>query len=90
VSRVFANESERANYWKQRALSAEGQLPVDACTGGAKAIHRRSLLSNIPYEDLDDQNRAIREWTALDVVFAVNEERRRRLPHDHPERKETN
>jgi hypothetical protein len=88
VNRVFSSESERAAYWKQRALSAEGQIPGDACVAGARAIHRQTDYAHIPFDDLTPGIRWRMEWYAFGAISAVNHARLQRLPHDHPERQE--
>lgn len=81
------SDAKRASYWKQRALSAEGALPADTENAGARALHARSKMGEtVSFEQLTDQQRWGLGFAAHCVVTAVNGERLRRLPHDHPEK----
>ena len=81
----FGDEGEaeyRARYWKQRARSAEGHLGADLGKAG-EAIHAISVLKDTPWDQLTDAQRFGYERAAGLAVYAVNQARDARLPHDH-------
>lgn len=77
-------DAQRAAYWKQRALSAEGHLVVDAMGAGARAVHSRTHMNGVPFDHAQQEHRDRCSSVATAVVLAVNAERMRRRPKDHP------
>jgi len=77
-------ERERANYWKQRAKSAEGHLFANDVRAAAKALHANTTQNETPFEELSEEDRQRRFRGAWTVVAAINAERNRRKPKDSP------
>jgi len=73
---------ERAEYWKQRAKSAEGHLYASDFEAAMKALHKRTLLAATEWDQLDAVQRAKLEAAVSVVLGAVNEQRASRKPKD--------
>lgn len=75
-------DAERANYWKQRAKSAEGHLWTSDASAAIRALHRYSLMESTPWDELTDQQRAYIASAACAVIAEVNARRDARKPRD--------
>lgn len=74
--------AERAEYWKQRAKSAEGHLWCADHLDAAKALHPRTALSAIAWDDLSPAQIAQLSSAVTVVIGAVNACRDARRPTD--------
>lgn len=85
LPRLIASNDQldiRANYWKQRAKSAEGHLFASDLEAAAKALHQNVSLSSIPWEELSGCQKGKVYRATLAVIVAVNERRDVRAPRD--------
>ncbi|MFV3387852.1 hypothetical protein ACNFCJ_20945 [Pseudomonas sp. NY15364] len=74
--------ASRAEYWKQRAKSAEGHLFANDVRAAARALHANTTQNEIPFDELSEADRHRRYRGAWTVIASINAERARRLPHD--------
>jgi hypothetical protein len=70
----------RANYWKQRAKSAEGHLFSSDFRAAAKVLHKHTVFSTTPWSELTDAQQIQIEIAAGMTIAAVNERRDARNP----------
>ena len=82
-------DAERANYWKQRAKSAEGHLFAGDLRAAALELHRYSRFESTPWPELTDQQRALICGAAGAVIGCVNAVRAARKPKDGADAGET-
>lgn len=75
-------DAERSKYWKQRAKSAEGHLWCADHLVAAKALHPRTALSAIAWDDLSPAQIAQLSSAVTVVIGAVNACRDARRPAD--------
>lgn len=73
-------DAERANYWKQRAKSAEGHLHASDFRAAAQALHKHTKFSATPWAELTDAQRSQIEMAAGMTIAAVNDRRDIRIP----------
>ncbi|WP_312601089.1 hypothetical protein [Pseudomonas luteola] len=71
---------DRAQYWKQRAKSAEGHLYASDFEAAMKALHKRTLLAATEWDQLDAVQRAKLEAAVSVVLGAINTQRDSRKP----------
>lgn len=74
---------QRAQYWKQRAKSAEGHLLRSDVEAGAREIHRlaRSFSPDMPdWHELKPEQRENFRYYAMAVVSEINKRRHDRRP----------
>ena len=72
----------RAEYWKQRAKSAEGHLWSSDAYAGARALHRYTRFEGTPWDELTGQQQALITSGAYAVIAEVNARREVRRPAD--------
>jgi len=72
----------RAEYWKQRAKSAEGHFWTSDFQAACDAVHKISNYSDIATAALSMQQKASIAHAASAVLVSVNARRAVRLPHD--------
>jgi hypothetical protein len=75
----------RADYWRQRAKSAEGHLYAGDMKAAMRELHKRTAYAGTPWEDLSVSRQAQIQGAAVAVVGAINSQRDRRLPADSQE-----
>ena len=73
----------RAEYWKQRAKSAEGHLWSGDTYAGARALHRYTRFEGTPWDELTGQQQALIAAGACAVIAEVNARRDTRKPSEH-------
>ncbi|MDT4862955.1 hypothetical protein FQZ97_976400 [compost metagenome] len=73
---------ERAEYWKQRAKSAEGHLFTSDWRAARHALHRHTAMASTPWDELTDAQKTQINSAAGAVIAEVNARRDVRLPHD--------
>lgn len=78
--RELAQDAERADYWRQRAKSAEGHLFASDLRAAAVAVHESSVCAGTSWDELKDSQRWTIESVAARVISAVNGERDKRKP----------
>lgn len=75
----------RAEYWKQRAKSAEGHLFASDFKAAAVALHKACNYSEIPFDQLTPTQLAHIDHGVAAVVVAINARRAVRRPGDEAE-----
>ena len=78
----------RAEYWKQRAKSAEGHLFASDLQAACEALHKESNFARTPIDQLRDWQKAKISAAVHAVLRAVNDRRDRRLPTDATDRRD--
>ena len=78
----LAQAHGRADYWKQRAKSAEGHLWSSDAYAGARALQRYTRFEGTPWDELTGQQQAIIAAGACAVIAEVNARREIRKPTD--------
>jgi len=73
---------DRAQYWKRRAKSAEGHFHTSDFESAMKALHKRTLMADTEWDQLDAVERAKLEAAVSVVLGAINEQRASRKPKD--------
>lgn len=73
---------QRAEYWKQRAKSAEGHLFTSDWRAARHALHMHTALASTPWDALTDSQQAQISSAAGAVIAEVNARREVRMPHD--------
>ncbi|RRV53437.1 hypothetical protein [Pseudomonas sp. p99-361] len=73
---------DRAEYWRQRAKSAEGHLHTSDFQAACDALHLDSNYADTPAEQLSEVQRARISSAVNAVLRAVNAQRDRRRPAD--------
>ncbi|MCY1278193.1 hypothetical protein D9M69_410880 [compost metagenome] len=73
---------ERAEYWRQRAKSAEGHLFTSDWRAARHALHMHTALASTPWDALTDSQQAQISSAAGAVIAEVNARREVRMPHD--------
>ncbi|MCY1340612.1 hypothetical protein D9M68_202500 [compost metagenome] len=73
---------ERAEYWKQRAKSAEGHLFTSDWRAARHALHMHTALASTPWGALTDAQKTQISSAAGAVIAEVNARREVRMPHD--------
>ncbi|MGO3542304.1 MAG: hypothetical protein ACTIOG_07355 [Pseudomonas helleri] len=74
--------AERAEYWKQRAKSAEGHLFSSDWRAAALELHKYSAYEATPWSELTGSQQAALYSAAGSVIAAVNNRRGDRAPKD--------
>lgn len=64
-------EADRANYWKQRAKSAEGHLFASDWREACKALHKHTAAAATDWDELSDAERAKIGSAAASVIAVV-------------------
>ncbi len=73
----------RANYWKQRAKSAEGHLFASDWREACRALHKNTPMASTQWEELHPAYRARIESAAASVIAVVAGRLNARRPAPH-------
>lgn len=82
MGKKFETERDRAEYWKQRAKSAEGHLFASDWRAAAMELHKYCSFESTPWDQLTGSQRAQLDGAAGSVIAAVNARRDARAPKE--------
>ncbi len=82
MGKQFETERDRAEYWKQRAKSAEGHLFASDWRAAAMELHKYCSFESTPWDQLTGSQRALLDGAAGSVIGVVNARRDARTPKD--------